>query len=433
VADDQQNETIDAIRAEAHRIIASGVLGRSRFYKALLEYLIDCIERDHVPKEVEIAAEVFRRGSDFDPSQDSMVRVYAHNLRQKLRQYYAGDGADVERPIGIPKGEYRLVLMTRDPETGRAYPDREAPKPAMDWARAARVAGLVIVGAVAGIVLDRFLNPTASPVESAYREVARTPFWSELLDDGRPIVIVVGDYFIFGELDRLGNVDRLVREFSINSSRDLDELIMVEPEYGSRYIDLDLTYLPSSTAFAMREILRVIYTSDQPIRVVSMSDLDAADIRDNNIVYVGYISALDKLIDFVFHSSELAVGNTFDELVNTVTGQSFHSEAGMPTAQRNYRDYGLVSTFPGPSGNQIMIISGTRDEGLMQSAQAVSDPNYVRASLESISEAGWDLNEAFEILYEVAGFDRTNLDAMIVHVAELDYESIWTGDFSLPD
>ena len=37
--------------------------------------------------------EVFGKGADFDPSQDSMVRVYAHNLRQKLDHYYATDGA----------------------------------------------------------------------------------------------------------------------------------------------------------------------------------------------------------------------------------------------------------------------------------------------------------------------------------------------------
>jgi hypothetical protein len=40
---------------------------------------------------------------------------------------------------------------------------------------------------------------------------------------------------------------------------------------------------------------------------------------------------------------------------------------------------------------------------------------------------------AFEILYEVAGFDRTNMDAAIVHVARLQYESIWTGELQLPD
>ena len=109
----------DQIRDQAQRILSSGVLGRSRFYASLLEYLLSCAERGHAPKEIEIAAEVFNRGSEFDPSQDSMVRVYAHNLRQKLQQYYSADGVAETRQIAIPKGEYRLALVTLDPDAER--------------------------------------------------------------------------------------------------------------------------------------------------------------------------------------------------------------------------------------------------------------------------------------------------------------------------
>ena len=44
-----------------------------------------------------------------------------------------------------------------------------------------------------------------------------------------------------------------------------------------------------------------------------MSDLDIEDVRTSHIVYVGYISALDKIIEFVFASSSLEIGDTFDE------------------------------------------------------------------------------------------------------------------------
>jgi hypothetical protein len=433
VADTDDKATIIAIREHADRILASGALGRSRFYKGLLEFLVTCVDQSRTPKEIEIAAEVFKRGADFDPGQDSMVRVYAHNLRLKLHQYYQEAGRGETKQLTILKGEYRLALSSRDAATGRAL--LEAPPPAnrIDIGKSGRVAALVLLGVIGGLVMSRFLGPPASPAASTYREVAASPYWSAMLSDDRPIVIVVGDYYIFGELDERGNVDRLVREFSINSSRDLDELLMLDPEFIGRYIDLDLTYLPSSTAFAIREFLRIVYTTDKPVRVVSMSNIDAMDIRDNHVIYVGYISALDKLIDFVFSASELAIGRTFDELVNTITGDSFQSEAGIPTEQRNYRDYGLVSVFPGPNGNKFMILAGTRDEGLMQSAQSVSDPTYVAASISAVAGQLGATPPAFEILYEVAGFDRANLDAAIVHVAEINYEAIWAGELALPD
>ena len=221
---------------------------------------------------------------------------------------------------------------------------------------------------------------------------------------------------------------RLVREFAVNSGEDLDIFSMMEPERGARYVDLDLTYLARSTAFALRDLLRVIYTSDKPVTIVPMSDLDIEDVRTSHIVYVGYISALDKIIEFVFASSSLEIGDTFDELTNLATGDRYVSEAGLPADYRNYRDYGLFSTFPGPSGNQFVVVAGTRDAGLMHSAEAVSDPPYVRSIEQAVPDAIAAEPPAFELLYEVTGFDRTNLDAMLVHSAQLDFSEIWRGE-----
>ena len=258
--------------------------------------------------------------------------------------------------------------------------------------------------------------------------MAASPIWRELFDDDLPVLVVVGDYYIVGELDEAGNVVRLVREFAVNSGEDLDIFSMMEPERGVRYVDLDLTYLARSTAFALRDLLRVIYTSEKPVTVVPMSDLDIEDVRTSHIVYVGYISALDKIIEFVFASSSLEIGDTFDELTNLETGDRYVSEAGLPADYRDYRDYGLFSTFPGPSGNQFVVVAGTRDAGLMHSAEAVSDPPYVRSIEQAVPEAIAAEPPAFELLYEVTGFDRTNIDAMLVHAAQLDFSEIWRGE-----
>jgi len=96
----------EAIRGQAAKIAASGVLGRSRFYVGLLDYLVSCTLDGRAPKEIEIAADVFGRKGNFDPSQDSMVRVYAHNLRQKLQQFYASAGSGEARQLAVPCAEH---------------------------------------------------------------------------------------------------------------------------------------------------------------------------------------------------------------------------------------------------------------------------------------------------------------------------------------
>jgi len=409
----------EIIRTQVDRILASGVLGRSRFYAALLKYLADCSDRAHPPKEIEIAAEVFNRGDGFDPSQDSMVRVYAHNLRQKLQQYYADQGIDEAEQVNLPKGEYRLVLGGEADLSGK--PEIH-PSPFSG----VRIALIVAVSLAAGVALDRVLTSNAGEPSAGNQDVAESALWAPVTDDEVPVTIVVGDYYIFGELDEVGNVERLVREFSINSSRDLDERFIREPAAADRYIDLDLTYLPSSIAFAMRDLMGIFTAAEKEIRIVSMSNLDSSAIRESHIVYIGFLSGLGMLSDFVFSGSELVVGDTFDELIHRTTGDSFISEAGFPSGPQSYRDYGLFSTLPAPGGNQFVFVAGTRDEGLMQTAQAISNPAMVQMSIGAIASDG-EAPPAFELLYEVAGLGRTNLDALIVHAAALDSTRISIG------
>jgi hypothetical protein len=161
--------------------------------------------------------------------------------------------------------------------------------------------------------------------------------------------------------------------------------------------------------------------------LVSVAELNISDFRTNHVVYVGYLSGLEKLEDFVFASSGLAVGDSYDELEDLETGELYASEAGFAGgANRSYRDYAFISTFPGPGGNQVLVVAGTRDAGLMQAAHALSDSMFVR-SIEASRPDGGAQAPAFEMLFEVTGFAHTNLDAKPVHISSLDYQDIWGG------
>lgn len=131
----------------------------------------------------------------------------------------------------------------------------------------------------------------------------------------------------------------------------------------------------------------------------------------------------------MFASSSLAIGYTYDELRNTETGEFYSSEAGLPEMNRNYRDYAFISTFPGPGGNQFLVITGTRDAGMMQAAHVLSDPMFIRSLEQSRPDTNTAQPPAFEMLYEVTGYGRTNLDALLVHAAKLNYQEIWGGNF----
>ena len=293
---------------------AGGRLGLSPFDTPAS---VDVITKD------EIAAEVFGKGSDFDPNQDSLVRVYVHNLRQKLDNYYSGEGGS--QRLVIPKGEYRLTVVSAEEAPVATQPVNRAPPL---WV--AIVVAALCINLIALVVIGR--GDTSS--ETIYDEVARSPIWYSFLDDDLPFLIVVGDYYIFGELDQFGNVERLVRDFSINSAADLDDQFVYEPELMESYLDLDLTYVPDASASALKDVLRIVYRSDKPVRITPMSELSVADLRNSHIIYIGYISAMDKLTEFVFASSGLQLGETYDELLVTESGEMYTSGAGIPRADR---------------------------------------------------------------------------------------------------
>lgn len=57
-------------------------------------------------KETVIAIEVYGRASTYDPKADSIVRVEATRLRQKLRSYYENEGRSSPIRIHLPSGAY---------------------------------------------------------------------------------------------------------------------------------------------------------------------------------------------------------------------------------------------------------------------------------------------------------------------------------------
>src|SRR5215471_1282178 len=100
----------ELLRAHATRIRASGILGRSPLMQRLFDFLLECSLANRAPKEIEVAMDAFGKGTDFDVSQDAMVRVYVHKLRRKLEDFYARPGTDDAAHLAIPKGEYRFVV-----------------------------------------------------------------------------------------------------------------------------------------------------------------------------------------------------------------------------------------------------------------------------------------------------------------------------------
>lgn len=94
-------------RQELQQVL-SAVFGRSSNMEKMLRYVCEkYFEGQAIEiKEYSIAVDALGRPPDFDPTEDSIVRVEAHRLRIKLARYYQKEGSHHPIQIVLPSGGY---------------------------------------------------------------------------------------------------------------------------------------------------------------------------------------------------------------------------------------------------------------------------------------------------------------------------------------
>lgn len=401
-----------ALRLEVERIQVSGVLGEAR-QRRLFDYLAEKSLAGQSPKEIAIAMDVFGKGPNFDVSQDALVRVYIHNLRKVLDDFYARYGDGSGAVLHIPRGEYRLKVSGSAPAV--AIPEAQRKDRRM-WVRSA--AALLAAAVLVGAVVASLWAP-----HSDLERVRASPIWSAVLKDDRPILIIVGDYYLIGESDSSMGVNRLIREYSVNSKNDLDHYVQVHPELAERYMDVGLRYLPISTAFALRDVMVVLAPENRRITVSKMSDIEPSSFKSADVVYIGYLSGMGMLQDLIFAGSRFSVGDSYDEVFDKRTRVSYLSEIGsdimdppQPTGkEKTYRDYGIFEKIRGPGGNTILVIAGTRDAGVTHTAEVFTSAQR----LEDLKQKT-NLTLPIEALLEVNAVDGVSLNGRVLAQSNRD-------------
>jgi hypothetical protein len=410
-----------AALAEIARVRESGVLGQAGRLLELFDFLAQRSADGRPPKEAEIALTVFGKTDADAVRDDPVARVYIHRLRKRLDEYYLRNGMPTGLRLDIPKGDYRFVYVA-----GEATLETEAPPERVVAAGGRKiawglVAACVAIVAIGGNILAWSML-AARPAVSEGR-LADSNIWSEIAGSERPLLIVVGDYYMFGEYEDRVQLKRLIRDFAINNKEDLVASQRGDPASVERYSDVALQYLPASAAFALADLAPLL-REGRDVQVTLASELTPDRMKTNDIIYVGLLSGLGPLRDAVFSSSRFALGESYDQIVDRKSGRTYTSEAFLAApGDQMYRDYGFFSSFAGPTGNRIAILSGSRDTAVMGVAEAVTQLDRL-ARVERKTPGTGD----FEALFEVKGQKHVNLEAQVIASYPLDGARIWSGD-----
>src|SRR5579859_2928096 len=114
------------IKSELDRILRSRAFIQSHRIRRFLQFVVEesLLGQPHRLKEYLIGLEVFDRREAFDPRVDSIVRVEARRLRNKLEEYYRTEGQEDPVRVLLRKGSYVPIFEYRHAGSSSAAPSQ---------------------------------------------------------------------------------------------------------------------------------------------------------------------------------------------------------------------------------------------------------------------------------------------------------------------
>jgi hypothetical protein len=189
--------SVEGQRHEVQRILSAPQFRRAPKLRCFLEFVCDYHFQDRSAEisEYLIATLVFGKGPEFDPSEDSLVRVQARELRRRLHEYYRNEGQASRWILDVPTGHYAPAFRLAEvAEKTRAWPA----KPMTLRASWLILAGTVLICAALLAGADherRLLMRTAMAASVGYAPLSThvAGLWNRFLDSDVPTLLVVSN------------------------------------------------------------------------------------------------------------------------------------------------------------------------------------------------------------------------------------------------
>ncbi len=399
----------DQYTKQVERLTNSQTLRGSESLCRLLRYLAACaLEHPGAPlKEYQIAVEAFGRPPDFDPQLDSTIRVQAGRLRQKLSEYYAGEGADDSTLVELPKGTYTLSFHPRghgalkfhgtgEGEALNGHESAAAPDARSGWwsSKPTQIVAFALIGlAVALGAIAVFHHPRSTASTSAV--VAPPPaltaldkLWRPFLADPEEPVVVYSNALFVG--------------------RPETGLRYYEPERDSPDHIFD-QYTGVGEVMAVHDLDNLFFHFQRGVVVKRGELFTLDDVQNNNLIFIGSPSEnltlreIPGTEEFVFHrmtsgprKGDLAILN-----VHSNPGEQ-SAYLASPSDQPMKRDYAVVALMRALNpAHWVMILAGTTTFGTQGAVQYVSQEDNVKYLLLRLSVGRNGALSPFEALLQI--------------------------------
>lgn len=393
----------DAVRAQVDRILASDTFRSADVLRRLLRFLADKTfsgEADHL-KEYSVGLDALGKPSSFNPSKDSVVRLQASRLRQKLNIYYETEGRDDSTVIELPKGRFKIAWHTKN--------HNEAAPPSVAPRRNVLIIGVAaVVSLLLGFITYRSVTRASSPVPVAGVMDRLTPelkeLWSPFLSSTRHLIIGFSNPF-FVRLQEGGSRDTIYHTMGVNSWEDAEassELPALRRALGNAKATPTYNMVERSTLVATFVLSRFLAGRLSDISLVRSNEVSWQQLADNDVILLGRLLLYQQ-------GSSLPVEPAF--VLDTAGVRNLQPLAGEPAVFPDPQDHQesdgqgleLVSMLPGPLGRtNILSFSSNHAWGVICGVQALADPSFVHVLTNKLRTRSGKLPAYYQVVLKIS-------------------------------
>jgi len=403
----QRSEEADDKRALVERIVASVHFKRSDRLCSFLRYVSECSfagRTDEINEQL-IGVHVFGKPATYNTSEDNIVRTHARLVRQRLDAYFSNEGKDEPLRIHMPRGGYIPVFAVPQSVTEEqpftTYtpvvppPDPSKPRKPLAFALYGMVVGLIL-GVLATLGVHLLRNdaiPRVTPVTH--------PLWAALFTTQRPTLIVVGDAGIL-MFQNLSKTSVTVDEYAYHT---YEKSPYAQTPPGYKWFPLALrTYTSFNEIEAIRYLTQLPEAQKAKVRIVFARDLQADDLRHNNVILLGgpgydpWEQIFEPKLNFRISNNTAASGLDIENMSPAKGESKLYSYTEGDPARRGYAVVSLLDNLSGDG--RVLLVQGTTALGDGMAGEFLENGSDLAPVLEEAKSGAGIKN--FEMLLETS-------------------------------
>jgi hypothetical protein len=404
VDDDFVKLEVDPRWCVAKRIAASKGFAKSKFLISFILYICEkqlLDQTDEITEQL-IGEHVFRRPRGYNPGEDNIVRNYARLLRQRLDEYFSGEGIDETIRIAVPRGGYVPIFIEEVKSVGESTPQlapveliavvggdspqrpEEIVIQAMNdpMTPGRQILGLRSLCAALFVALV-FVVARDIHIKSPQQSVSNR-FWSVFFSSARDTLLVPADsgLVIYQDLTnrRISLAEYAAGEYQKHTSAvsGIDSA-MVNELGGRRYtsvVDLNLASSISQLPVVVKNRFKVRYA-----REVTLDDLKQA-----NVILLGsfdsnpWVDLFQRELNFQFEP-QTNVGDVVIHNLHPMAGENEYYRTNQSDSARS--TFGVIAVTPNLDGTgHVLLIEGIN----MAGTKAAADYLFSDASAPLLSK-----------------------------------------------